>query len=293
MASRHIEPLARAIVAWVGDTAPVGGPSRPCSTSFSSARSWRPRCLPKPAARCAATCEPGRTGRPHRDRARADDVRHKWFVVEAGKPVQIMLSNPDAMPHNLMVGRPGSLQEVGDAGGGDAAADRSGRQAVRAEHAARAARHATAQGGETDRLASPRPPAGRVRLRVHVPRSLVADVRRDAGRARSRSVGGDAHRADRPDDARRRSRRDDTERRDSAGCGVRKCGSLSTSSLVVLEKREQRCEFLQRQRVHETAQHHGSFADAAARDRRFPQRRFRSHKVANHHVVRPLADHES
>jgi azurin/DNA-binding transcriptional ArsR family regulator len=41
----------------------------------------------------------------------------KWFVVEAGKPVQIVLFNPDAMPHNLIVSRPGSLEAVGTAGG--------------------------------------------------------------------------------------------------------------------------------------------------------------------------------
>jgi glucose/arabinose dehydrogenase/azurin len=41
----------------------------------------------------------------------------KWFAVEAGKPVQIVLVNPDAMPHNLIVGRPGSLQEIGTDGG--------------------------------------------------------------------------------------------------------------------------------------------------------------------------------
>jgi azurin len=40
----------------------------------------------------------------------------KWFVVEAGKPVQIVLANPDAMSHNLIVARPGTLQEVGTAG---------------------------------------------------------------------------------------------------------------------------------------------------------------------------------
>ena len=39
----------------------------------------------------------------------------KWFVVEAGKPVQIVLYNPDAMSHNLLVIMPGSLQEVGTA----------------------------------------------------------------------------------------------------------------------------------------------------------------------------------
>ena len=37
----------------------------------------------------------------------------RWFVVEAGKPVQIILSNPDAMSHNLLVIKPGSLKEVG------------------------------------------------------------------------------------------------------------------------------------------------------------------------------------
>jgi plastocyanin len=41
----------------------------------------------------------------------------RWFVVEAGKPVQIVLVNVDAMPHNLLVSRPGSLEAVGTAGG--------------------------------------------------------------------------------------------------------------------------------------------------------------------------------
>jgi azurin len=42
----------------------------------------------------------------------------KWFVVEAGKPVQIVLFNPDAMPHNLIVGTPGSLEAIGTNGSG-------------------------------------------------------------------------------------------------------------------------------------------------------------------------------
>ena len=37
----------------------------------------------------------------------------KWFAVEAGKLVQIVLSNPDAMSHNLLLVKPGSLKEVG------------------------------------------------------------------------------------------------------------------------------------------------------------------------------------
>ena len=40
-----------------------------------------------------------------------------WFVVQAGKPVQIQLTNLDAMPHNMVVGQPGSLQEIGTKGG--------------------------------------------------------------------------------------------------------------------------------------------------------------------------------
>jgi azurin len=40
----------------------------------------------------------------------------KWFAVQAGKPVQIVLANPDAMPHNLVIGQPGSLQEIGTKG---------------------------------------------------------------------------------------------------------------------------------------------------------------------------------
>ena len=39
----------------------------------------------------------------------------KWFVVEAGKPVQIVFYNPDVMSHNLLVGTPGSLKEIGTA----------------------------------------------------------------------------------------------------------------------------------------------------------------------------------
>ena len=41
------------------------------------------------------------------------DVR--WFVVEAGKPVQITLVNPDAMPHNIVIGQPGSVMMIGTA----------------------------------------------------------------------------------------------------------------------------------------------------------------------------------
>lgn len=41
----------------------------------------------------------------------------RYFVVQAGKPVQVVLDNPDAMPHNFVVTAPGALQEIGIAGG--------------------------------------------------------------------------------------------------------------------------------------------------------------------------------
>ena len=41
------------------------------------------------------------------------DVR--WFVVEAGKPVQLTLTNPDFMPHNIIVGAPGVVNPIGTA----------------------------------------------------------------------------------------------------------------------------------------------------------------------------------
>jgi azurin len=41
----------------------------------------------------------------------------RWFAVEAGRPVQVVLVNPDAMPHNVVIGRPGSLERIGTSAG--------------------------------------------------------------------------------------------------------------------------------------------------------------------------------
>ena len=38
------------------------------------------------------------------------------FNVIAGRPVEILFENPDEMPHNLLVTKPGTLKEVGEAG---------------------------------------------------------------------------------------------------------------------------------------------------------------------------------
>ena len=44
-----------------------------------------------------------------------DEMRFNksYFVVEAGEEVQVSLSNPDLMPHNLVITVPGALREIG------------------------------------------------------------------------------------------------------------------------------------------------------------------------------------
>jgi azurin len=73
---------------------------------------------------------PGETGGPMRRELDALGVRviriatvaeemrydRQWFVVEAGRQVEIVLTNPDAMPHNLVIGQPGSLTQIGPQG---------------------------------------------------------------------------------------------------------------------------------------------------------------------------------
>lgn len=41
----------------------------------------------------------------------------RYFAVEAGKPVQVVLQNEDNMPHNFVLVLPGAMQEVAIAGG--------------------------------------------------------------------------------------------------------------------------------------------------------------------------------
>jgi azurin len=112
-----IEPLARALVAMIRDT-PPGHRTDPEIVDAVQL-----------GERLAATL-PDDSKRALRRDLRALGVRViaietvpeqllftlKWFVVEAGKPVQIVLSNPDAMQHNLVVGQPGSVRDIATAG---------------------------------------------------------------------------------------------------------------------------------------------------------------------------------
>jgi len=73
---------------------------------------------------------PTAEARSYRDRLRAVTVRvvrintveeemrydTRYFAVEAGRPVQVVLNNEDLMPHNFVITVPGALQEVAIAG---------------------------------------------------------------------------------------------------------------------------------------------------------------------------------
>ncbi len=113
-----VEPLARAIIAWVGATTPERR-TEPAMLDVIQLGERLAAELPADPARAVRRDLRGLGVQVVRIEAIPEQLLFdvKWFVVEAGKPVQIILSNPDMMPHNLVVGRPGSLQEVATLGG--------------------------------------------------------------------------------------------------------------------------------------------------------------------------------
>jgi uncharacterized cupredoxin-like copper-binding protein len=112
-----IEPLARAIVAVVSGTPPAGRtePSALDAIQFGEKLAAK---LPDEPRRALRRDLRGLGVQVVRIETLPEKLSYdlKWFVVEAGKAVQIVLFNPDAMPHNLIVSRPGSLEAVGTAG---------------------------------------------------------------------------------------------------------------------------------------------------------------------------------
>jgi azurin len=112
--SGEVEPLARAIVAMVGKTTPD---QRTDPSALEAIQLGE-----KLAAGLDAEARRA-VGRDLRDLGvqvvRIETIPEqmafdrKWFAVQAGKPVQVVLVNPDAMSHNLLITRPGSLKEVG------------------------------------------------------------------------------------------------------------------------------------------------------------------------------------
>jgi azurin len=112
-----IEPLARAIVAMVGD-APSDRRTEPAAIDALQLGEKLAALLPE-GRRVAVRRELRALGvQVVRLQTVPEQMLfdQKWFAVQAGKPVQIVLFNPDAMPHNVVIGQPGSLQDIGTKG---------------------------------------------------------------------------------------------------------------------------------------------------------------------------------
>lgn len=151
---KEIEPLARAVVAWVGGV----DPQRRTEPEILDAVQLGEKLaamLPADAARAVRRELRALTVRVIRIEALPEQLLFdvKWFVVEAGKPAQIILSNPDAMPHNLVVGQPGSLKEIGTLAGGMAQSADPGAKSFVPESPLVLQATRLVQTGETERLA--------------------------------------------------------------------------------------------------------------------------------------------
>ena len=120
---KAIEPLVRAIIAWVGDTAPDRR-IEPAMLDVIQLGEKLAAALPSEIARAVRRDLRSLGVQVVRIEALPEQLLFdvKWFVVEAGKPVQIVLSNPDVMPHNLVVEPAWLTAGSGDAGRRHAAA---------------------------------------------------------------------------------------------------------------------------------------------------------------------------
>jgi azurin len=110
----QVEPLARGIVAMVGKVAPAQR-AEPSITEAIHLAERLTEALPEESRRAVRRELRGLGVQVVRMQAVPEQMAYdlNWFVVEAGKPVQIVLFNPDAMSHNVVVGQPGSLKDIG------------------------------------------------------------------------------------------------------------------------------------------------------------------------------------
>jgi hypothetical protein len=113
-----IEPLVRTIIARVTALSPDVRTEREPIDAIGLADRLA-GALPAARARVLRSDLRALGVRVVRLEARPEQVAFdlRWFVVEAGRPVQIVFFNPDAMPHNVVIGVPGSLQMLGEQGG--------------------------------------------------------------------------------------------------------------------------------------------------------------------------------
>ena len=112
--SGQVEPLARAIVSMVAK-APTQQRTEPAMIEAIHLAERLSDALPEESKRAVRRELRGVGVQVIRMQTVPEEMAYdlRWFVVEAGKPVQIVLSNPDAMPHNIVVGQPGSIKEIG------------------------------------------------------------------------------------------------------------------------------------------------------------------------------------
>jgi azurin len=112
----EIEPLARAIVTVLGKTPPQGRTESPMVEALHLGEKLA-EALPDESRRAVRRDLRALGVQVVRIETVPEQMMYdrKWFVVEAGKPVQIILFNPDVVSHNLLVGKPGSLKDIGTA----------------------------------------------------------------------------------------------------------------------------------------------------------------------------------
>ena len=99
------EPLGDVIHSMV-ETIPMEAQDDPVLTAAMAVAEREPRLDQRLAALRVPTIE--LSAAPYRM-----DYDRKEFTVEAGQPIRLVLVNPDDKPHNLVIGTPGSLREIG------------------------------------------------------------------------------------------------------------------------------------------------------------------------------------
>ena len=65
-------------------------------------------------AQSLARADPGRPGDPHRGGHEPELHGHARSRSSAGEPIKLTFSNPDVVPHNWALAKPGTLAKVGD-----------------------------------------------------------------------------------------------------------------------------------------------------------------------------------
>jgi azurin len=112
-----IEPLARALVAWLRSL-PAADRTQPDAMAAIELGRDLAAALGGTRGRALETDLAALEVRVVRIATLPAEMRFdlNWFAVQAGRSVQIVFTNIDAMPHNLVVGRPGAVEALGTAG---------------------------------------------------------------------------------------------------------------------------------------------------------------------------------